>query len=91
VGGSVTTAGTLISGLIMAGYLVIGLFFLRFSRQAQDRLFGYFAAAFWILALQRGMLTFLATDERVTLLLYALRAFAFLIIIYAIVDKNRAG
>lgn len=84
------TATAMVSGLIVAGYMVIGLFFLRFRRQAHDPLFGYFAAAFWLLALQRGLLTFLAGDDRATLLLYSLRALAFLIIIYAIIDKNRA-
>lgn len=85
------TVTATVSGLIVAGYLVIGLFFLRFWRQAHDRLFGYFAIAFWLLALQRGLLTFLASDERAALLLYSLRALAFLIIIYAVVDKNRAS
>ena len=71
-----TTAAIFVSALITAGYMVIGLFFLRFWRQAHDRLFGFFAAAFWLLALQRGLLTFMGGDDRLLGLLYAMRAVA---------------
>lgn len=84
-----TPAGALVSGLIVAGYLVIGLFFLRFYRQQHDRLFVFFAFAFWLLALQRALLTIFAADARVSVFLYGLRAFAFLMILYAFIDKNR--
>lgn len=84
-------AGALISGALAAGYGVIALFFLRFYRQTADRLFGFFAAAFLLLSVQRILLTFLAGDEGAGLLLYGIRLFAFVIIIYAIVDRNRAG
>ena len=79
-----------VSALILAGYLVIGLFFLRFWRQSRDSLFGYFAAAFWLLAIQRLMLTLLSPDEGLWIFLYGLRAFAFVLIIYAIIVKNRS-
>jgi hypothetical protein len=86
----VTSAGALVSGLIIAGYLVIALFFLRFWRQSGDALFGYFSAAFSLLAVQRAMLALLEPDEGLWIFLYGMRAFAFLLIIYAIVVKNRA-
>lgn len=85
-----TIAGALVSGLIIAGYLVIALFFLRFWRQSGDVLFGYFSAAFSVLAAQRAMLALLEPDEGLWIFLYGMRAFAFLLIIYAIVVKNRA-
>lgn len=84
-----SNAAPLVSGLIVAGYLVIGVYFLRFWREASDRLFGFFAAAFLLLAAQRVLLTLLAPDDGTALFLYGLRAFAFLLIIYAIIDKNR--
>lgn len=80
----------LASGMLVAGYLVIGLHFLKFRRRTGDRLFLMFAIAFWTLALQRAGVALLARGSEGTLYLYALRVLAFLLIIYAIVDKNRA-
>lgn len=79
-----------VSGLLVAGYLVAGLFFLGFWRHSRDRLFLLFAAAFAMLALQRGLLAALAGRGDVTIL-YSLRLAAFLVILYAIWDKNRPG
>ncbi|MBV9773937.1 MAG: hypothetical protein JO040_08305, partial [Gemmatimonadetes bacterium] len=67
------------------------LYFLRFWRESRDRLFAMFAAAFAILAVQRTALSLLVDDGGDGTLLYALRAVAFLLIISAIVDKNRGG
>lgn len=83
------SAASLVSGLIAAGYLTAGLFFLRFARQADDRLFTFFAIAFWLLAVQRIALTLFTPGDNATIALYGLRAFAFIIILYAIFDKNR--
>jgi hypothetical protein len=79
-----------ISGLLVGGYLIIALFFLRFWRDNRNRLFGFFAAAFFTLAVQRTGLTVYSDNARATLALYALRIFAFLLIITAIIDANRA-
>lgn len=84
-----SNAAPVVSGLIVAGYAVIGLFFLRFWKQANDRLFGFFALAFGLLALQRLLLTLSTHGETATTLLYGLRAFAFLVILFAVIDKNR--
>ncbi|MGH3995692.1 MAG: DUF5985 family protein, partial [Pseudonocardiaceae bacterium] len=43
----------LVSGAILMGYAVAGLFFLRFWQQTRDRLFLIFGIAFIILGLQR--------------------------------------
>ncbi|HEY0157983.1 MAG TPA: DUF5985 family protein [Thermoanaerobaculia bacterium] len=79
----------LIYGALFAGYSVAGLFFLRFWVTSRDRLFGLFAAAFGILAVQRVALALTRTTVEDQSPLYVLRLLAFLIIIYAIVDKNR--
>ncbi len=84
-----STSAPFVSGLIVAGYLVIALFFLKFWRQSRDRLFIFFSVAFWLLALQRALLTLLVLSDATTVVLYGLRALAFLMIVYAIVDKNR--
>jgi hypothetical protein len=79
----------LVSGAMVMAYLAAGLFFLRFWRQTRDRLFAMFAAAFWILAIQRlslGLTT--ETTENATWL-YVIRLLAFLLILFAIIDKNR--
>ena len=81
----------LTSGILTAGYAVAGLFFLRFWRETRDRLFGIFAAAFWLLAVQRTALAMLgeATGEQV--ILHVIRLVAFVLILAAIIDKNRGG
>jgi uncharacterized membrane protein len=80
-----------ISGAIVMGYWVAGLYFLRFWRRSRDRLFVVFGAAFWLLGLQRLAL---AThpewnDEYGSI--YVLRLLAFLMILGAIIDKNRTS
>jgi len=80
-----------ISGLLVAGYAVAGLFFLRFWRRSRDRLFAWFAAAFWLLGAQRAALAALDRGAPETTWLYGVRLLAFLLILAAVVDKNRAG
>lgn len=85
------TLALLVSGAIVMGYAVAGLFFLRFWRETRDRLFLIFAIAFWILGGQRLALTLsrgLVEDDTG---LYLVRLFAFLLILGAIVDKNRSS
>lgn len=80
-----------ISGMLAAGYAVAALYFLKFWRQTGDRLFGFFAASFALLFCQRIALT-LATDLVAdTAWYYVVRLLAFVLIIVAIVDKNRAS
>lgn len=77
-------------GAIVMACGVAGLFFLRFWRRTRDRLFAMFAAAFWILGLNWMLLAFTDPDaETRRVLLYAIRAVAFMLILIAIIDKNR--
>ncbi len=78
-----------ISGLLVAGYAVSALFFLRFWKQSRDRLFLLFAAAFGLLTVQRAALAAWERGTADTTWLYGLRLLAFLLILAAIVDKNR--
>lgn len=80
-----------VSGALVMGYWVAGLFFLRFWRQSRDRLFAIFGAAFWVLGLQRLALASSAHWSPDTTWLYVVRLAAFLLILWAIADKNRAG
>ena len=83
------TAVSIMSGALVAGYWLVALFFLRFWRDTRDRLFGAFSAAFWLLGLQRLGLAFALAHEQETTWLYLLRLVAFVVILWAIVDKNR--
>lgn len=81
-----------ISGALVAMNLVAGLLFLRFWRDTRDRLFGIFAAAFALLAIQRALILAYphpVGDEEAGI--YLVRLAAFLLILYAIVDKNRGA
>jgi hypothetical protein len=80
----------LMSGAIVTGYLVSGLFFLRYWRQSRDRLFAIFAVAFWLLAAQRLALALTTQYFEDVTWLYGVRLLAFLLILLAIIDKNRA-
>ena len=79
----------LLSGVIVTGYLVAGLFFLRFWKQSRDRLFAMFALAFWLLAAQRLALALTTQIFEDVIWLYVIRLLAFLLILAAIIDKNR--
>ena len=87
----VSMATNLMAGAIVMGYAVCGLFFLRFWRRTGDRLFLVFALAFWVLGLQRLAMAFTEPVEESRTGLYLIRLFAFLLILWAIIDKNRAG
>lgn len=69
---------------------IAGTFFIRFRRRTRDRLFGIFAAAFWLLGLNWLLLAFVPQDE-VRTYLYLIRLLAFVLILVAIVDKNRTA
>lgn len=74
------------SGVLIAGYTVAALFFARFWRESRDRLFAFFCAAFALLAVQR-LVTVTQPGNSTA---YAIRLVAFILIIVAIADKNRA-
>ncbi|HEX8556449.1 MAG TPA: DUF5985 family protein [Sphingomonas sp.] len=78
-----------IAGAATAGYLVAGLFFLRFWRRTGDRLFLAFAVAFWLLGGSQALLTATRTIIEDRSWIYLIRLSAFLLILAAIVGKNR--
>jgi hypothetical protein len=77
-----------LAGGLTACYLLASVFFFRFWRQTRDRLFFGFALAFVLLAVeQTARLVLGITDERGNYL-YILRIIAFVVILYAIIEKN---
>jgi hypothetical protein len=77
-----------LSGAITMGYLVAGLFFLRFWFRTRDGLFAAFAAAFWLLALNQAVTTLSGVPREELSWIYLLRVAAFSLIIIAVVRKN---
>ena len=82
---------TFFSGILFLGYLVIALFFLRFWTRTGDRLFAMFSAAFALLAVQRAAFALWDQPTEDLTMLYVVRLLAFLMILAAIVDKNRVS
>ena len=76
-----------LSGVLTMGYITAALFFLRFWRRSADRLFAWFSAAFFILAVQRVFVVLTPDSD----LVYVVRLLAFVMILVAIWDKNRAS
>jgi hypothetical protein len=91
-GWDATAAYYSLSGATMLGFFIAALFFLRFWKRTRDRLFLWFAISFGVMAGQRAAILFAPhLDERTELALYSLRFLAFLVILLAILDKNRAA
>ena len=80
---------TFLHGAAAMGCITAGLFFLRFWRETQDRLFLMFALAFWMIAADRTVLGLFPTATEWREYVYLIRLGAFCIMLYAIVDKNR--
>lgn len=77
-----------LSGAVVAGFLVAGLFFLRFWKRSRDGLFAAFAIAFWLLGLNQALLTFSSVPAEERTWLFLLRLAAFVLILAAIWRKN---
>lgn len=78
-----------VAGALTAGYVLAGLFFLRFWRSTRDVLFLSFSLAFFLLALSQVLLTMTPVMMEDRSWLYVIRLLAFLLILLAIVRKNR--
>ena len=78
-----------LSGTVFALCCVVGLFFLRFWRKTSDRFFGFFAASFFLMALHRVVMLMIRGSDEHVVAAYLIRLLAFVLILVAIVDKNR--
>jgi hypothetical protein len=78
-----------LSGGLTLGFLIAGLFFLRFWRQTGDGLFASFAAAFWLLGLNQALLVLTDVPVEERSWLYLLRLAAFSLILISIGIKNK--
>lgn len=77
------------SGAVMMGCVGAALFFFKFWSKTQDRFFAIFASAFLLLALERWLFLFIRAPNEAHTWVFVVRLFAFLLIVSAVVDKNR--
>lgn len=80
-----------LSGAVALGFLVCGLFFLRYWHRSRDGLFLAFATAFALLGVGQSVLALadIPTEERGAI--YLFRLVAFMLILFAIYRKNRSA
>lgn len=69
--------------------LAISLFFFLFWKRSRDRLFALFGSAFLILSVERVVLATMHAQDEFVPYVYVIRLLAFVMIIAAIIDKNR--
>lgn len=79
-----------LSGAIFALAGTAGLHFWRFWLRTRDRLFIYFALAFWAFAIERSLLIWITVRAETHPAVYLVRLVSFLLIAGGIIDKNRA-
>jgi hypothetical protein len=84
-----TSLNYFLQGAAAMACVVAGLFFLRYWKTTRDRFFLFFLAAFFAFALNWGGLAVVQPSQESTHWFYLLRLVAFLLIIAAIIDKNR--
>lgn len=82
------TLNFMLQGAIIMAGLTVSLFFLRFWRTTRDRFFLYFSIAFFIESSSRIFFKFADYADEYEPLIYTVRLLAFLVILFAIIDKN---
>jgi hypothetical protein len=80
--------GNFLLGAVTLASVLVGLFFLRFWGKTGDRIFLFFAFSFWIEGASRVLEGALESASADVPLVYSLRLMAYLLILWAIVDKN---
>jgi hypothetical protein len=85
-----STINQLMTGALAMGFAVAALFFLKFWKATEDRLFALFAVSFVVLAFNRVALGMTRGWEMRGDYLYWVRLLAFAIILAAVIDKNRS-
>lgn len=76
-------------GVIVTASLAAAAFFFKFWKRTRDQLFLAFGAAFLIEGLNRIGLLFVEHPNEGSPLIYTVRLLAFLLILAAIIRKNR--
>ena len=77
-------------GMLVAFSTAVALLFLKLWHQTRDRLFGFFSAAFAMLAIDWLVHAAVSPRHESQHYLFVIRLVAFLLIIAGIVSKNRS-
>lgn len=77
-------------GAVTLSSFIVSLFFLRFWKTTKDRFFLFFSFSFMLDGISRLFLMGNAATEYEPYI-YSIRLVGFLLILYAIYDKNRAA
>ncbi|MBA3394380.1 MAG: hypothetical protein H0T89_17170 [Deltaproteobacteria bacterium] len=80
-----------IHGALTLACFLVGVKFLKFWHSSRDRFFLWFAAAFLVFATGWVIRAFAETSAEDVHYVYVPRLLAFMLIIAAILDKNRKG
>ena len=80
-----------LSGSFTVLALVAALYFLRFYMRSRDRLFACFAACFFMLGIERVVITIMSISNESAYQVTSIRLVALVLILWAIIDKNRRG
>jgi hypothetical protein len=80
-----------LNGVAACASLVAGVLFLRFWRETSDRLFLWFALAFWMFAANWTGVIILQPPQEARHWFYMLRLVGFALILAAVIEKNRAN
>lgn len=78
-----------LDGAATISQLVIAMFFLQFWSKTRDRLFLFFSGAFIFMMIERIARAVMTSQTEWAPQVYTLRLLAFIMIITAVVDKNR--
>lgn len=81
--------GLFLGGALTLACFAVGLKFLKFWTVSSDRFFLWFATAFWAFALGAGLRAFHAASGDQAYYVFLPRLVGFLLIVAAIIDKNR--
>lgn len=81
--------GIYLQGMSTMACLALALFFLGFWRRTRDRLFLIFAISFGLMSISRFVSAALGAAQLHSHYVYTLRFLAFLLILVAVIDKNR--
>ena len=79
-----------IYGAVVMGCFMSALFFLNFWKRSRDRFFALFAAAFLLMGISWLVHALTGAVNEFNRSVYLTRLLAFLLIIFAIIDKTRS-
>lgn len=80
---------SVLAGAIVMASLTASLFFLRFWKSTRDRFFLYFAISFTLEAVTRAVIVMTSSQSEDAPTYYLPRLAAYILILIAVLDKNR--